>query len=955
MIVKDLQGIWELCLDGEKQYNEPPKSEDTICLPNSTAHAQKGVCKTEPTTDFMTDRYYFEGYAWYTREIEIEESWIDKKLTLFLERTRISTVYIDGVELDTQDSLCGYHEHDLTGKLSAGRHRLTIRVNNTDYPTRGGHMTSPDTQTNWNGIVGRIELQIRKKVYPFHVQVDARTADKVRITADIEGLSKGCAQVVICRKAGEILHEGSYSFENGKLDVVFALVGEDLLWDEYQPNLLVVEVSVAEESTSVTFGVRNLTCNKRRLLVNGKQIFLRGKHDGLVFPSTGFAPMTVDEWKKVLATAKEYGINHYRFHTCCPPDAAFSAADDLGIYMEPELPFWGTIAAPGEEWYNESEQAYLIEEGYRILRDFGNHPSFVMFSMGNELWGNKERINSFLHNYKALDSRHLYTQGSNNFQWVPEVLEDEDVFCGVRLSKERLFRGSYAMCDAPQGHIQVAPPDASHNYDEIIVPTELGEGMATDGYIEIQYGTGVKKVKAEGGEQELNPEVPVISHEVGQYDFFPDFSELGRYEGSQQPLYLQVYQERMEKSGTFAQWQDFFKATGALALDCYRREIETALRTRELSGFQLLDLQDFPGQCVALVGVLNAWMESKGLISAAEWRQFCNDVVILAELESFVVSAGQRIEMPVKLSVCNWDAFGGSKLQYRVYCEEVSQGSSSDACANAFQGADSETAMCSSDIMTGSLLFEKGQERLHKVGVVSFEIPALEKPCKVKIELAITGTEYRNMYELWAYPEYEVTISEPEICYRDEASREKKVRIVRTMEEALECRMNEVPCIYVPVQTEADIEGTYCTDFWNYPMFRSISESMGRKVPVGTLGLYVHKDEFDSDTIRGKGGKEETSKCSVSFREHPGCDSFPCEFYSTPQWFHIVMHSHCTVLDGRDDVRLLVQPIDNVERCHKLGMLYYQGDVLVCTSRLWEISEYVEVKAFAKMLVEMVG
>ena len=82
-------------------------------------------------------------------------------------------------------------------------------------------------------------------------------------------------------------------------------------------------------------------------------------------------------------------------------------------------------------------------------------------------------------------------------------------------------------------------------------------------------------------------------------------------------------------------------------------------------------------------------------------------------------------------------------------------------------------------------------------------------------------------------------------------------------------------------------------------------------------------------------------------------DAFLCETYSTPQWFHLVMHSHCTVLDGREDVRLLVQPIDNVERCHKLGMLYYQDDVLVCTSRLWEISEHVEVKAFAKMLAEM--
>lgn len=250
------------------------------------------------------------------------------------------------------------------------------------------------------------------------------------------------------------MYEGMHSYEKGRLEVSIALQGENLLWDEYHRNILHVEVTVEKESLEADFGVRKLSHEGRKLLVNDKQVFWRGKHDGLVFPYTGYAPMTVEEWKKVLSTAKEYGMNHYRFHTCCPPEAAFAAADELGIYMEPEIPFWGTIAAPGEEQYNEAEQEYLIEEGFRILRDFGNHPSFVMLSMGNELWGNTERINGFLKAYREADNRHFYTQGSNNFQFCPMVLPEEDVFCGVRLAQDRLFRGSYAMCDAPQGHIQ---------------------------------------------------------------------------------------------------------------------------------------------------------------------------------------------------------------------------------------------------------------------------------------------------------------------------------------------------------------------------------------------------------------------------------------------------------------------------------------------------------------------
>ena len=64
MIAIGLQGTWELCLDAEKKYTEPPKGADSICLPDSTAHAEKGTENLEPDTGYMTDRYYFEGYAW---------------------------------------------------------------------------------------------------------------------------------------------------------------------------------------------------------------------------------------------------------------------------------------------------------------------------------------------------------------------------------------------------------------------------------------------------------------------------------------------------------------------------------------------------------------------------------------------------------------------------------------------------------------------------------------------------------------------------------------------------------------------------------------------------------------------------------------------------------------------------------------------------------------------------
>ena len=80
----------------------------------------------------------------------------------------------------------------------------------------------------------------------------------------------------------------------------------------------------------VDFGLRSFDAGETHFEINGTETFLSGKHDGLIFPLTGYAPTEIAEWTRILTIAKEYGINHYRFHTCCPPEAAFVAADRLG-------------------------------------------------------------------------------------------------------------------------------------------------------------------------------------------------------------------------------------------------------------------------------------------------------------------------------------------------------------------------------------------------------------------------------------------------------------------------------------------------------------------------------------------------------------------------------------------------------------------------------------------------
>ena len=888
----DLSGKWQVYLDEDKSGELPAEYGDEISLPDSTSHAGLGRLNEERKYGCLTDIYKFEGHAWFRRTVSITEEQSGRELTLFLERTRKTAVFLDGEKVGEYCSLCTPHRYSL-GSLAAGEHELIIRVDNTDYPTSGGHLTSQDTQTNWNGITGRIGLTERgaDSAYADSVSVCSDIGERtMRICAGIAGNGSGRALIRVLDENGEYgTAEAEYT-AGQPLECTVKLSENTPTWSEHSPALLRLEIDTGEVSRFAV-GFRQFTAEGLKLRVNGLETFLRGKHDGLVFPKTGFAPTDTASWIKVFETAKRYGINHYRFHTCCPPQAAFEAADFIGIYLEPELPFWGTIPDELTE-----EHIFLREEGFRILREFGHHPSFVMMSMGNELWGSKERLEELLAGYRAVCPDKLYVQGSNNFQFVPCVLENDDVFSGVRFARERLIRGSYASCDAPFGHIQTDEPNSIHNYDPIIIPKEQKyDESAPDngGEIMIQYGTEMKKVSASDS-GEIIPNLPVISHEVGQYYIYPNYDEISKYCGSLRHCTYEDYRETARERGLLPYAADFFKASGALSAACYRSEIETALRSELMSGFQLLDLQDFPGQGIATVGILDPFMDSKGIIEPSDWRKFCGKTVVLAELEKFIFTAGERIECGLLVSSTDPN-FSGAKINWTVTVE----GRNAASGASAFRPSER-------------------RKRIYRADNIGFSVDC-GKPCTAELSLRVDGSETVNSYKLYIYPEIDVEITESSMTYNG-----KTVPIVRELPK----NGADVRALYIPDAEEDSLRGEYCTDFWCYGMFRSISESMGKPVPTGTLGLLIDRE---SDLLRG----------------------FPCEKHTTPQWYGIVSHSHCAKLPG--NIVPDVWVIDNPQRAERLALLYRYNGAAVCTSRLWEIADRIEVKHFAASLVQCIA
>lgn len=975
---KDLSGTWQFVLDSGKAgisqaFYKKTSFEDTITLPTTTAEAKKGMRGDEKYTGYLTETYHFEGYAWYLREIDIQKEDAGNRFFFVMERTRKSTVWVDGEFVGHFESFYAKHRYELTNWLSVGTHTLTVLVDNTDYVTDGGHMTSPDTQTNWNGILGEIylettrELAIEKMLlYP------SRREKSVEIRLELSGgtqdqKEEGYTVKVSCRRTRLVKREGMdyehfdplamqsaaarqaglepdrpYVIEtveelpdwsecyNGEawLLVTYPLGTGAGEWDEYEPNVYELTVRILRggdvlcERTS-HFGLRDFTCLDRKLYCNDKEIFLRGTHDGLAFPLTGYAPMDLDSWIHVYGTAKEYGLNHVRYHTSCPPRAAFLAASYLGIYIEAELPFWGSIYAPVEEQYDREKQDFLLAEGVRALDTFGDMPSYFGMSMGNELWGSKEEINRMMGVLRAHDNRHLYTQGSNNHQFVPSVLPNDDFFCGVRFSKNRLFRGSYAMCDAPLGFVQTKPPGAYWDYDAVIVPREdnAGEDSAVKGgTIQIQYGTGIKEVEVGESEEEFIPHVPVISHEIGQYEFTPDFDEIAQYTGVLQPENFKIFKERMATKGLLQYAKEHFRASGKLAADCYKAELEAALRSAELSGFQLLDIKDYPGQGTALVGIFNALMRNKGIVTRKEWCMSCSDAVLLPTLERFVMKGGDTVNSVVKLRYYRPQGLGRMELTADWYLVRAA-GAQRLATPRKVFG---QSFACPP--VAGRGLFTLGKFALH--------VPECAGNAEYLLRFTL-GDDIRNEYRVFVY-------EDAAVMRRSDFAAPENVCITDDNKLALaECKRGKQVLLFVKPGACAPgdtIQGDYCTDFWCYPMFRSISEGAGKPVPIGTMGLLI-----DS--------------------AHPAMRGFACEDYTTAQWYPIITNARPIILDkiaDMKDVKPIVRVMDNFERNHNLGLIYEvsrgAGKLLVCHADLPSLIEkHPEAACLYRSLVDYVA
>ena len=843
-----LAGGWRFKLDPEnigREYENwyERTLPERIQLPGSTDEAGFGTETTGPEFGHFSREWRYDGLAWYQKEVTVPPEWDGKRITLFLERCHWATeVWVGTQKMGRQNSLVAPHVYDLTDALEPGRtHRLTMTVDNRYLIPVGvnAHSVTDHTQTNWNGVIGRVELQASAPVWLRNVsvypQVEARAVRVEGTVGNITGEAVRGDLALAVRPAGEdgpVQQLQTSVRVDGETTDVQATVqlGEDVtLWNEFDPGLYEVDATltahVGDQTLSDTrtepLGMRTLSTEGTRFQINDRPLYLRGTLECCIFPKTGYPPTAPEEWTRLYRIAREHGLNHFRFHSWCPPEAAFVAADRAGFLLQVELPVWSHSV--GED---PALTDFMRAEGRRIQDTYGNHPSFALMSLGNEMDGDWAFMNDLLDELKARDGRHLYTAHADHRGVGPEPAD-------------QYYIGHNLDGDWMRLH--------SDDQDYVTNPLERQIQMDED------FSSVVEQI-----------ETPIISHELGQWVVNPAYDNFDDFTGPIKPRNLAAFRDELEANGMLDQAEAMQQASGAFAGLLYKEEIERALRTPDFGGFQLLQLQDFPGQGEALVGFLDSFWNSKGIFEPEAFRRFCSPTVPLLRMEKSVWTSDETFRATAHVHHHGRNDLTASQATW------VLRDPRGDELASGELGP--------TDVSVGSVA---------TLGDVEVPLDSVGEAQHVTAEVRLSESgdgesEAVNSWDLWMYPE-QVETSAPEgVTVTDRLDGEAR----QVLEDG-----GRVLVLSPPNETDSA---------------HAISAHF---LPVYWSQLWFPEQDGTSSVL-----------CDP---EHPALARFPTQPHSNWQWQELMYPSKAFILNETPEAyRPIVQVIDDFHRNHKLGAVF---------------------------------
>lgn len=823
---------------------------------------------------WLTPDKYYVGPAWYQKAVTIPANWKGKHIELFLERCHTETiVWVDDKETEIQNSLVAPHVYDLSAYLTPGKHTITIRIDNRIKAINVGpdsHSLTDHTEGNWNGIIGRIELNAMPPVWIQDVQVYPDVANKkALVQLTIKSMQTANGNITISAKSfntttvhnvPSVKQSFTASGDTARpavLQMVLPMTGAVQLWDEFNPALYKLHVAIEtsnglKQEKDIQFAMREFKTQGTQFIVNGRSVFLRGDVNNCEFPLTGYPPMDVAAWEKLFKTAKAHGLNHMRFHSWCPPEAAFIAADKTGFYLQPEGPGWvnhGTSLGDGRP-----VDQFMYDETNRMATWYGNYASFCMEAVGgNEPAGHNQVkfLTAFIQYWEAKDKRRVYTGASVGNSW-PLVPANEYM---VKAGARGLTWAN-------------ARPESDSDYHAAIAKFD----------------------------------VPYVVHEMGQWCVFPDFNEIPRFNGVYKENNFELFRDDLAAHGMADKAHDFLMASGKLQVLCYKNEIEKTMRTKGLAGFQLLGLQDFPGQGTALVGMLNALWQSKPYVTPQQVKRFCNAVVPLIRVPEFVYTNDETFTANAELF-----NYGRGELKNAVINWVIKDSTGKVIAKGTFDKKDYPLGNCL------------------PIGKIEYPLSSVKTATRLNLDISIAGTSYGNDWNIWVFPAALPEVTNTADVYYCDTLDEKAVSLLQNggivfLQAAGKIvKGKEVVNYFTPV-------------FWNTSWFKMR--------PPHTLGILCNP-------------------------KHPAFADFPATYHSDMQWWGIVNRAQVMHLeDFPPGFEPLLQPIDTWFMNRKLALILEakvgKGKLLMCSvdlknnlnerpaarQLLYSLKKYVQSKAF---------
>ncbi len=914
-----------LSLAGTWNYTTDTGETGLFTLPGSACDNHIG-CKQEYYTELNErtvraprERYEYIGPLLLEREIIIPDSWAGDDLTLFLERVNIaSELFIDGRQIGRQVielsaphvyrmRVCAQDSADTEAPslhdaapsvmkshpgiplITTGKHTLSLRIDNRDLIGLDGMASgySIDTQGIWCGIIGRIELQRENPTHLENIQVYPQETG-IEMKCTIASRSDAKVSVDESRKSGFVTVALSVTDPDGnilpaKTETVrlftsrqparfFYEMSDIRWWNEFYPELYTLKMDLYQgdlsdndpagspesnvipdvekpahrlaeipaDEKSVPFGMRLISVQNKQFHLNGRPISLRGTVDCAQDMLTGYPAMDKASWLHKFSIIRSYGLNHVRFHAWCPPEAAFAAADELGLYLSVEMPLWLNKDVCALEFGDDmAHRAYFMQEAAAISLTYGNHPSFLFFSNGNEILGDFALLEEITTQVKALDPRRLYTLTSN---FDHPLAPCEDYLCAfsaygnrVRLHDQRLFQAT-------------------------------AESTYTD------YAKAV-----------ADTPIPIISFEVGQYCVYPDVDCCEKFTGNMLPVNFDVIRQFMKQKNVCRLLPEYIRASGDLALKFYKEEIEAAMRTEGFGGFELLSLTDYPGQCTATVGMLDAFFDSKGITTPEEFSSFAGSVVPLWKSRRIFVK-GETLHAELGL----YD-YGDERLSQSIPEKENLSDLPDENTRKMSQFVHIENKinpiLYNVTIMSGHDIF---YETITQTPTLSIPLDNIAAPAILKV--SVTAEGHTNSWNLYVMEDL-----------TDTPCPECPVPILRADSLKLQQIIADGGKAIVTADGLANaIDGSFEPVFWSPAFFPSKK----------TCGMIID-------------------------HTHPIFRAFPTEHYTDFQWREPVIHSkNMDMSSFPEDFTSIVEPVpnfyDNTRRSPLFEVRVGNADILFC-------------------------